>query len=277
MVFPPSASRMPTVDDASVDVVFSGQNLEHLWADDLIGFLTETSRVVKPGGWLVVDSPNRLAVEQIGWVHPEHTIELSAGEACALFELAGFAPRVVRGIWGCRDQATADWLPLTRDLGDVRELLERSVGRRPVDDAFVWWIESERVAEPAPPDQIRAAVIGLLERHWQARVNRAAGSSGEQSSDGTWSVPAGATGIVYRTQAFPLFPGPYAVRASDLGLRVRLETLDGRELATGTGEVNGSLDAAELGVFAELHADAPLADRVDRLGVTVDVPPLATA
>jgi SAM-dependent methyltransferase len=270
-----SASSMPTIADSSVDVVFSGQNIEHLWVDDLVGFLLESNRVLDQGGWLVVDSPNRLAVEALGWTHPQHTIEITVEEAVRLFELAGFAPRVVRGLWNCRDQATGDWLPLAADIGDPREMLERSVGRRPVDDDFVWWIESERVDRPASAGELRAAVTDLYERHWQTRVNRAAGSTGERSADGSWSAPAGSTGLLYRTHAFPLFPGSFAVGASDAGLRVRLETLDGREIAGGLGEVTGTLDAAELGVFAELHADAPLPARVDRLGVTVSAPPLA--
>lgn len=268
-----SASSMPTVPDASVDVVFSGQNIEHLWVDDLVGFLEEANRVLRPGGRLVVDSPNRSAVEALGWVHPEHTIEMTADEAIHLVGLAGFEPRIVRGLWNCRDRTSREWLPLCREIGDVRELMERSIGRREVDDDFVWWIEFERVGAPGPADEIRGAVLDLFRRHWHARVNRAAGSTGERVADG-WSAPAGASGLLYRTHAFPIFAGEFAVRASDPRLRVRLEALDGRELGGGLGEVSGRLGTTELGVFAELHADEPLDDRIGRLDVAVDVPPL---
>ena len=85
-----SASSMPQVKDNSVDVLFSGQNIEHLSADDLYNFLLEAHRVIKSGGKLVIDSPNRLVTQQTGWRHPEHTIEFSPSEARALVEAAGF-------------------------------------------------------------------------------------------------------------------------------------------------------------------------------------------
>ena len=48
------------VPDGTVDLVFAGQVVEHLWADDLTGFLIHAHRVLRPGGHLVLDSPNRL-------------------------------------------------------------------------------------------------------------------------------------------------------------------------------------------------------------------------
>ncbi|WP_457302600.1 methyltransferase domain-containing protein, partial [Phyllobacterium sp. P5_D12] len=72
-----TASDMSGVDDASCDLVFSGQNLEHLWPEEVSGFLLEGARVLKPGGHVVIDSPNRLLTAPLNWSHPEHTIELT--------------------------------------------------------------------------------------------------------------------------------------------------------------------------------------------------------
>ena len=72
-----TASDMSDVPDASCDLVFSGQNLEHLWPEEVAGFVLEAARVLKPGGHLVMDSPNRHVTRLLNWSHSEHTIELT--------------------------------------------------------------------------------------------------------------------------------------------------------------------------------------------------------
>jgi|GEM_PF-522806 len=60
------------------DVVFAGELIEHL--DDVRGFLTSVRRHLKPGGRLVLTTPNAFYVGNFvyrfgghGQVHPEHT------------------------------------------------------------------------------------------------------------------------------------------------------------------------------------------------------------
>lgn len=76
-----TAGDMRALSDGSADVLFSGQNIEHLWPHDIAAFLLESHRVLETGGLLVVDSPNRRITSRLGWSHPEHTIELEPGEA----------------------------------------------------------------------------------------------------------------------------------------------------------------------------------------------------
>jgi hypothetical protein len=262
---------MPTVEDGSVDVVFSGQNLEHLWIDDLTGFLREARRVLRPGGMLVVDSPNRIAVEALGWVQPEHTIELSASEATELLELAGFDVEIARGLWNCRDQRTGEWLPLQSPVGEVRSMLDRVAARRSIDDSFVWWLEARRSARPVDNGAVRDRVLQLFERQWNRRVNRAADCVGERGSDERWSVADGSCGRIYRTQGFPLFPGVFRVVATSPILTVNVVSSEGLVLASGNGCAEGTLSTAEFGVTAELVADEPLVETLDDVGVTVEM------
>jgi SAM-dependent methyltransferase len=268
-----SASHMPTVADASVDVVFSGQNIEHLRAGEMASFLNESYRVLRPGGVLVVDSPNRLATEGLGWVHAEHTVELSAQEATALFELAGFRVEVVRGLWNCRDHRSGGWIALPDPPLALNEVLDRVAVRGNVDGCFVWWIEARRLdpAEHGAPDV--AAVTAEAERlfglHWTSRINRAPFCVGPRDEHGIATVPSGLDGVLYRTQILPLFDGDFRVVSSEPSLLVRVHSADGRELAVGEGEATGTLASAEFGVTVELVAREPLTEPIVDLRVEI--------
>ncbi len=47
--------------DASIDVAYSDQLIEHLHPDDAGEQLRSIARVVRPGGWYIVSTPNRLS------------------------------------------------------------------------------------------------------------------------------------------------------------------------------------------------------------------------
>lgn len=74
--------------NAGVDVVASLQTIEHLW--DQEAFLAECARVLRPGGQLVVTTPNRITFSP-GRVplNPFHTRELSPAELAELLVAAG--------------------------------------------------------------------------------------------------------------------------------------------------------------------------------------------
>jgi SAM-dependent methyltransferase len=134
------------VADESIDLVFAGQVVEHLWADDLSGFLVHAHRVLRPGGHLVVDSPNRLVTMATGWHMPEHTLELTPTEARELLVLAGFEVEEMRGLWLCADPVTGEPLGLHPEPTSVVWATERraEVGVNAPDDAFVWWAVAVR-------------------------------------------------------------------------------------------------------------------------------------
>ena len=268
-----SASRMPAVADASVDVVFSGQNIEHLWIDDMVGFLLEARRVLRPDGWLVVDSPNRIATEALGWVHPEHTIEFTADEAHELLELAGFRVATTRGLWNCRDRRSREWLELTPPPGDAAQILARSAQRCDLDDAFVWWIEARPSGDRVDAERLRAFVAACFARHWPARVNRGAVRPSGAWVDGSWVTPAGTVGVVHRAGPLPLFAGGFRIAATHPALTVRILRSDGSLLATATGSVAERLATTEFGVSVELVAEEELAEPLIDTAVIVEMEP----
>jgi SAM-dependent methyltransferase len=86
------------IDDESVDVVVNFQVIEHLW--DQLQFLRECFRVLKPGGELLISTPNRITFSpgRDTPLNPFHTRELNAGELRELLEDAGFTVSILTGV-----------------------------------------------------------------------------------------------------------------------------------------------------------------------------------
>lgn len=167
-----TADDLGSIADASIDLVFAGQTTEHLWPDELAGFLAESARVLHAGGLLVVDSPNRLVTQALHWSHGGHTIELSAAEMTELLELAGFDVETCTGLWRCR------YGDVVRSLEDGvqsrAEVADRSSGGvREPDDSFVWWINARRRAGAlVDRDLLAARIREHFDALWDERVCR---------------------------------------------------------------------------------------------------------
>jgi SAM-dependent methyltransferase len=212
-----TASDMSGVASASCDLVFSGQNLEHLWPEEVSGFLLESARVLKRGGHLVVDSPNRLLTAPLNWSHPEHTIELTLAEVTALMRLAGFDITASYGIWLCRDARTSAMLPFDPNQPTPGwSITERLIlARDRPDDSFIWWVEGVR-SERAPDAAATLAMMAdLFREHWPERVQRlivAAGHGWRHSAEGQWiESAAGQGGVAIYGPYMPLRAGRYRV------------------------------------------------------------------
>jgi SAM-dependent methyltransferase len=86
------------VRSAAVDVVANCQVIEHLW--DQAGFLAECHRVLRPGGEIVVTTPNRLTFSpgRDTPLNPFHTRELSPAELAESLTGAGFLVEFLGGV-----------------------------------------------------------------------------------------------------------------------------------------------------------------------------------
>jgi SAM-dependent methyltransferase len=110
--------------DASVDVVVNFQVIEHLW--DQPQFVRECLRVLRPGGRLLMSTPNRITFTPGSDVpvNPFHTRELNAAELRELLSDGGFGPRL----------AEMD----ARHGGSIIEAqIARAVADAPWDDALL--------------------------------------------------------------------------------------------------------------------------------------------
>ena len=86
------------VRDGGCDAVVSLQVIEHLWEQKR--FLRECRRVLRPGGALLISTPNRLTFSpgRDTPLNPFHTRELAAAELAELVTDAGFACVEVLGL-----------------------------------------------------------------------------------------------------------------------------------------------------------------------------------
>ncbi|GAA1480943.1 class I SAM-dependent methyltransferase [Gordonia sinesedis] len=84
--------------DASVDTVVNFQVIEHLW--DQPRFIAECLRVLRPGGELLISTPNRITFSPGLDVplNPFHTRELDAAELTELLVDGGFELAQMRGV-----------------------------------------------------------------------------------------------------------------------------------------------------------------------------------
>ena len=86
------------VRSSTVDVVANLQVIEHLW--DQEGFLAECHRVLRPGGRLLITTPNRLTFSpgRDTPLNPFHTRELGPAELDFLLREAGFTVERLAGL-----------------------------------------------------------------------------------------------------------------------------------------------------------------------------------
>jgi SAM-dependent methyltransferase len=85
--------------DGGIDVVVNFQVIEHLW--DQGQFVAECVRVLRPGGVLLMSTPNRITFSpgRDTPINPFHTRELNAAELTALLTSAGFTVDSMLGVF----------------------------------------------------------------------------------------------------------------------------------------------------------------------------------
>jgi SAM-dependent methyltransferase len=212
-----SVAAMPEVADGSVDLVFSGQNIEHLFGDDVVGFLVECHRVLRAGGHLVIDSPHREIANLLTWSMNEHTIEYTPSEASELVTLAGFDVTSLRGLWLCRNPDTGAILPLdpfTTGASSDDIVLRLQLAARHPDDAFIWWLEARRTARTPAVDALRRRHAEIFRIAWPERSARFLSQVGERRNDDGRRIvtaPVGTTGYLLYGPYMPFAAGRYDV------------------------------------------------------------------
>lgn len=85
-------SDLSFASDNSIDLVWSGESIEHIEPESAEHMLSEVYRVLKPGGSFCLDTPNRLVTEihTKGFIHPEHKIEYYPKQLQGILKKHGF-------------------------------------------------------------------------------------------------------------------------------------------------------------------------------------------
>jgi SAM-dependent methyltransferase len=84
----------------SVDLVYSGQSIEHVPLEVADEVLSEVRRVLRPGGHLGLDTPNARVtrLQQTDFIDPDHEYEYTHGELRGKLERAGFEIIEAKGL-----------------------------------------------------------------------------------------------------------------------------------------------------------------------------------
>jgi SAM-dependent methyltransferase len=107
-----SMADLSAVPSGSVDLVFSGESIEHVTRADCERVLAEARRVLKPDGWFCFDTPNRAVTRlQVGdeqFINPDHKHEYTHAEMAGLLTKHRFEVVEAKGI---------SWMPVSALTG----------------------------------------------------------------------------------------------------------------------------------------------------------------
>lgn len=113
-----SMADLSAIPSGSVDLVFSGESIEHVTREDCERVLAETRRVLKPTGRFCFDTPNRAVTRaQVGddlFINPDHKHEYTHAEMRGLLLRHGFEVEEQKGITWCPSAAEGRF-----DLGEM--------------------------------------------------------------------------------------------------------------------------------------------------------------
>jgi predicted SAM-dependent methyltransferase len=96
-----SMADLSAIPDQSIDLVFSGETIEHVSPEDCKKTLREVRRILKKDGSFCFDTPNRSVTEiqmPSNYINPDHKIEYRHHEMMALLKEASLKVVEVKGI-----------------------------------------------------------------------------------------------------------------------------------------------------------------------------------
>ena len=96
-----SMTDLSAIEDGIADMVFAGESIEHVTAEEAASVISEARRVLKPGGYFCLDTPNSklTRIHSPGqFIHPEHKVEYTPAELTEMLSDGGFVVIETGGI-----------------------------------------------------------------------------------------------------------------------------------------------------------------------------------
>ncbi|MDA8290428.1 MAG: methyltransferase domain-containing protein [Actinomycetota bacterium] len=134
-----SMTDLSGIADGSIDLVYSGQSIEHVTRADAEIVLGEARRVLRPGGHLAVDTPNRRITRLYSeeFTDPDHKHEYTWAELRELVERHGFSVVESKGLnYAGRSAASRTF--------DIDEVAGNCGIYSEVDDCYVLAVTARR-------------------------------------------------------------------------------------------------------------------------------------
>lgn len=132
-----SMTDLSELADESVDLVWSGESIEHITFTEAGLMFQEVWRVLKPGGYFCLDTPNR-RITQIQcpdqFIHPEHKIEYTVPQLIDYLSQAGFKIDQVMGL------APMPKVAQTR-VFDWQEMMEQPKFSKNVEECYLFYLK----------------------------------------------------------------------------------------------------------------------------------------
>jgi SAM-dependent methyltransferase len=131
-------TELSALADNSLDMLWLGQSIEHITQAEARRVYAEALRVLKPGGYFCLDTPNRTITRlqsPLGYIHPEHKYEYRPAELAAHLTQAGLEVKRVLGVCPMPRSARTGRLYL-------QEILDHPEVSPDADSAYFFYIES---------------------------------------------------------------------------------------------------------------------------------------
>jgi SAM-dependent methyltransferase len=179
-----SMTDLSSYASGTFDLVYSGQSIEHVYRREADSTLSQVHRVLKPGGYLAIDTPNsRLTrLQQAAFIDPDHKYEFSHREMAAMLRGNGFVIERALGI-------NYGGASVARGAFDEREVATRRGLFHEISDCYLLSYVCRRPASPrigtelnrliwkvASPNSTLNRALGrvrsLLTDSWEGRVKR---------------------------------------------------------------------------------------------------------
>lgn len=95
-----SMTDLSGFDDQEFDLIYLGQSIEHIEEDEAQGLFEESHRVLKPGGYLCLDTPNARVcrIQQPEFINPDHEVEYTHEQLIKKIGAAGFDILEAKGL-----------------------------------------------------------------------------------------------------------------------------------------------------------------------------------